>query len=116
MQPKSQLTKKQTKLNCASVKQPELMSQWLVYGGNKFHWRQTACLNTWQFEGADFSCIVYIPFLPQQDGQVEATEEQPKKSKLFFIHAVETWDAEFYAKVNDDVYVNIGMQSSVASL
>ncbi|KAH8513311.1 hypothetical protein H0E87_006553 [Populus deltoides] len=41
------------------------------------------------------------------DGQVEATEEQPKKSKLFFIHAVETWDAEFYAKVNDDVYVNI---------
>ncbi|KAG6782852.1 hypothetical protein POTOM_012277 [Populus tomentosa] len=43
------------------------------------------------------------------DGQVEATEEQPKKSKLFFIHAVETWDAEFYAKVNDDVYVNIGM-------
>ncbi|CAK7335664.1 unnamed protein product [Dovyalis caffra] len=41
------------------------------------------------------------------DGQVEAIEEQPKKSKLFFIHAVETWDAEFYAKVNDDVYVNI---------
>lgn len=29
--------------------------------------------------------------------------------KSFFIHAVENWDAEFYAKANDDVYVNIGM-------
>nr|XP_023919636.1 hydroxyproline O-galactosyltransferase HPGT1-like [Quercus suber] len=41
------------------------------------------------------------------DGQVEAPEESPKKMKSFFIHAVENWDAEFYAKVNDDVYVNI---------
>ncbi|KAA8520910.1 hypothetical protein F0562_011583 [Nyssa sinensis] len=39
--------------------------------------------------------------------QTEAPEEQPKKTKLFFVHAVEHWDAEFYAKVNDDVYVNI---------
>ncbi|XP_059642038.1 hydroxyproline O-galactosyltransferase HPGT1-like [Cornus florida] len=38
---------------------------------------------------------------------VESPEEQPKKSKLFFAHAVEHWDAEFYAKVNDDVYVTI---------
>ncbi|KAL7189025.1 hypothetical protein ACSBR1_038819 [Camellia fascicularis] len=38
---------------------------------------------------------------------IEAPEEQPKKTKLFFIHVVEHWDAEFYAKVNDDVYVNI---------
>lgn len=38
---------------------------------------------------------------------VEAPEEQSKKTKLFLIHAVERWDAEFYAKVNDDVYVNI---------
>ncbi|XAR70213.1 Galactosylxylosylprotein 3-beta-galactosyltransferase [Bertholletia excelsa] len=38
---------------------------------------------------------------------IEAPEEQPKKTKLFIIHAVERWDAEFYAKVNDDVYVNI---------
>lgn len=26
---------------------------------------------------------------------------------MFFIHAAENWNAEFYAKVNDDVYVNI---------
>ncbi|PSS04230.1 Hydroxyproline O-galactosyltransferase [Actinidia chinensis var. chinensis] len=38
----------------------------------------------------------------------EAPEEDPKKSKLFLIHAVEHWDAEFYVKVNDDVYINIG--------
>ncbi|ONI07329.1 hypothetical protein PRUPE_5G113400 [Prunus persica] len=41
------------------------------------------------------------------DGQVEASEERPKKMKSFYIHAVENWDAEFYVKVNDDVYVNI---------
>lgn len=29
--------------------------------------------------------------------------------KSFFIHAVANWDADFYAKANDDVYVNIGM-------
>ncbi|XP_030535565.1 hydroxyproline O-galactosyltransferase HPGT1 [Rhodamnia argentea] len=41
------------------------------------------------------------------DNHVEAPEETPKKAKLFFAHAAETWDAEFYAKVKDDVYVNI---------
>ncbi|KAK9927047.1 hypothetical protein M0R45_024252 [Rubus argutus] len=41
------------------------------------------------------------------DGQVEASEERPKKMKSFFIHAVENWDAEYYVKVNDDVFVNI---------
>ncbi|XWS48902.1 hypothetical protein CRYUN_Cryun13aG0116600 [Craigia yunnanensis] len=39
--------------------------------------------------------------------QVEAPEERSKKIKIFFVHAVESWDAEFYVKVNDDVYVNI---------
>lgn len=39
---------------------------------------------------------------------MEAPEELPKKTKLFFAHAADNWDAEFYAKVNDDVYVNIG--------
>ncbi|GFZ06642.1 Galactosyltransferase family protein [Actinidia rufa] len=37
----------------------------------------------------------------------EVPEEDPKKSKLFLIHAVEHWDAEFYVKVKDDVYINI---------
>lgn len=41
------------------------------------------------------------------DNHVEADGELPKKAKLFFVHAAEKWDAEFYAKVNDDVYVNI---------
>ncbi|KAG8382170.1 hypothetical protein BUALT_Bualt05G0048900 [Buddleja alternifolia] len=41
------------------------------------------------------------------ENHVETPEERSKKTKLFFIHAVEHWDAEFYAKINDDVYVNI---------
>jgi len=40
---------------------------------------------------------------------MEAVEESAKKTKSFFIYAVDNWDAEFYAKVNDDVYVNLGM-------
>lgn len=44
-----------------------------------------------------------------QDNQVEAPEEIAKKTKSFFIYAADNWDAEFYAKVNDDVYVNLGM-------
>ncbi|KAJ4705898.1 Hexosyltransferase [Melia azedarach] len=41
------------------------------------------------------------------DNHVEAPEEFPKKAKLFFAYAAEKWDAEFYAKVNDDIYVNM---------
>ncbi|GAB4857484.1 Hydroxyproline O-galactosyltransferase HPGT1 [Ancistrocladus abbreviatus] len=41
------------------------------------------------------------------DDHVESSEWLPKKTKLFFAHAAERWDAEFYTKVNDDVYVNI---------
>ncbi|KAG9448368.1 hypothetical protein H6P81_014496 [Aristolochia fimbriata] len=41
------------------------------------------------------------------DNHIEAPEELPKKSKSFFAHAADAWDAEFYAKVNDDIYVNI---------
>lgn len=39
---------------------------------------------------------------------MEDNEGLPKKAKLFFALAAEKWEAEFYAKVNDDVYVNIG--------
>lgn len=53
-------------------------------------------------------------FTPQ-DGQVEAPEEKSKKIKAFFIYAVDNWDAEFYVKVNDDVYVNLGMWSLLLS-
>ncbi|XP_073035291.1 hydroxyproline O-galactosyltransferase HPGT1-like isoform X1 [Primulina eburnea] len=41
------------------------------------------------------------------ENHVEAPEELPNKTKLFFAHAAESWDASFYAKVNDDVYVNV---------
>ncbi|XP_057798604.1 hydroxyproline O-galactosyltransferase HPGT1 isoform X2 [Salvia miltiorrhiza] len=41
------------------------------------------------------------------DNHVEAPEELPNKTKLFFAQAAENWDADYYAKVNDDVYVNI---------
>ncbi|KAK9060859.1 hypothetical protein SSX86_018039 [Deinandra increscens subsp. villosa] len=41
------------------------------------------------------------------DNHVESAEELPKKTKIFFAHAAERWEAEYYAKVNDDVYVNI---------
>lgn len=41
------------------------------------------------------------------DNHVETNDGFPKKAKLFFAHAADKWDAEFYAKVNDDVYVNI---------
>lgn len=47
---------------------------------------------------------------------METPEELPNKPKLFFIHAVEHWDAEFYVKVNDDIYVNIGMKSMLFTL
>ncbi|XP_042505929.1 hydroxyproline O-galactosyltransferase HPGT1-like [Macadamia integrifolia] len=49
------------------------------------------------------------------DNHVEAPEELSKKAELFFGHAVDTWDAEFYAKVNDDVYVNIDSLGAMLS-
>ncbi|XP_021909105.1 hydroxyproline O-galactosyltransferase HPGT1 [Carica papaya] len=41
------------------------------------------------------------------DNQIEAPEKLPEKAKLFFAHAADKWDAEFYAKVNDNIFVNI---------
>lgn len=49
------------------------------------------------------------------DDHVEAPKESPKKTKSFIVHAVERWDAEFYAKVNDDVYVNIDAMGATLS-
>lgn len=48
------------------------------------------------------------PLVSIQNDHVEAPDESSKKAKLFFAHAVEHWNAEFYVKVNDDIYVNIG--------
>ncbi|KAH9311376.1 hypothetical protein KI387_026411, partial [Taxus chinensis] len=41
------------------------------------------------------------------ENHVESSEESSLKSKLYFASAADTWDADFYAKVNDNVYVNI---------
>ncbi|KAJ6851003.1 uncharacterized protein M6B38_262675 [Iris pallida] len=49
------------------------------------------------------------------DDHVEASEDISKKTKAFFVHAANTWDAEFYVKVNDDVYINIDGLGAVLS-
>ncbi|KAJ7541026.1 hypothetical protein O6H91_10G042000 [Diphasiastrum complanatum] len=41
------------------------------------------------------------------NNHVEEPEEFPRKAKFFFSVAVETWDADFYMKVDDDVFVKI---------
>ncbi|KAL0304371.1 UNVERIFIED_CONTAM: Hydroxyproline O-galactosyltransferase HPGT1 [Sesamum radiatum] len=47
------------------------------------------------------------------ENHVEAPEELPNKTKLFFAHAAEKWDADYYAKVNDDVYLNVDALTNV---
>ncbi|GFP81058.1 probable beta-1 3-galactosyltransferase 11 [Phtheirospermum japonicum] len=50
------------------------------------------------------------------ENHVEAPEELPNKTKLFFAHAAENWDADYYAKVNGDVYVNVdALQNTLAA-
>ncbi|KAL3373841.1 hypothetical protein AABB24_005692 [Solanum stoloniferum] len=41
------------------------------------------------------------------ENHVEAPEELSKKTKLFFAHAADSWTADYYAKVNDNVFVNL---------
>lgn len=43
-----------------------------------------------------------------QYDHVETSKQLPKKTMFFFAHVANNFEAEFYAKVNDDVYVNIG--------
>lgn len=73
---------------------------------NSWSWTYLVCGNAYEEE--PIACH-FFHLSALQDGQVEAPEERPKKMKSFFTHAVDNWDAEFYAKVNDDVYVNVGM-------
>lgn len=44
---------------------------------------------------------------------LEAVEENANKTKSFFIYTVDNWDAELYAKVEDNVYINLGMWSLI---
>ncbi|GAB4858403.1 Hydroxyproline O-galactosyltransferase HPGT1 [Ancistrocladus abbreviatus] len=41
------------------------------------------------------------------NNHVETKEALPKKTMLFFAHVADNWDAEFFAKANDDVFVNV---------
>ncbi|KAF3320512.1 putative beta-1,3-galactosyltransferase 10 isoform X2 [Carex littledalei] len=43
-----------------------------------------------------------------RESHEEATEELPRKAKFFFSAAVETWDAEFYVKVDDNINIQLG--------
>lgn len=43
-----------------------------------------------------------------QESHEEAAEELPKKVKFFFSAAIETWDAEFYVKVDDNINLDLG--------
>eukprot|EP00897_Mesotaenium_endlicherianum_P011015 jgi/Mesen1/9942/ME000705S09079 len=47
------------------------------------------------------------------ENHVEGYDELPKKTKIFFATAVARWNADFYMKVDDDVYVNIDKLGSV---
>jgi hypothetical protein len=51
-----------------------------------------------------------------QNDHVESDEELPTKTKSFFANAAETFDAAFYAKVNDDIYINVGMSIGFVAL
>jgi hypothetical protein len=46
--------------------------------------------------------------LYSQNNHVEGDDSLPMKTKLFFSRAAESWDAHFYVKVDDDVFVDIG--------
>ncbi|GJN00779.1 hypothetical protein PR202_ga17986 [Eleusine coracana subsp. coracana] len=43
----------------------------------------------------------------------EAAEELPSKAKFFFSAAIETWDAEFYVKVDDNINLDLGANNGM---
>ncbi|KAL6901016.1 hypothetical protein ACP4OV_005692 [Aristida adscensionis] len=47
------------------------------------------------------------------DDHIESDEELPTKTKSFFANAAEKFDAAFYAKVNDDIYINVDTLSEM---
>ena len=64
--------------------------------------------------GVLFRFIVVDYNMALQDDHIESDEELPKKTKSYFANAAETFDAEFYSKVNDDIYINVGKYQSLA--
>lgn len=45
---------------------------------------------------------------------VEGYDELPDKTQIYFRTAIQTWDADFYFKVDDDVFINLGEHRSGA--
>ena len=56
-----------------------------------------------------FTSLYYV------QNHVEGYLELSAKTKTYFATAVNLWDADFYVKVDDDVHVNIGINSSKVS-
>ena len=54
---------------------------------------------------------MHLSLILFQEGHEEAQEELPKKVKYFFSTAVQTWDAEFYVKVDDNINLDLGIAS-----
>lgn len=46
--------------------------------------------------------------MPHQENHVEGEDEVARKTKHYFTSAYETWDADYYIKVDDNVFVNVG--------
>ena len=55
-----------------------------------------------------FTSLYYV------QNHVEGYLELSAKTKTYFATAVNLWDADFYVKVDDDVHVNIGINSKVS--
>lgn len=51
-----------------------------------------------------------------QDDHVENPKQLPKQTMYYVALVADNWEAEFNAKVNDDVYVNIGKCTSIVTL
>eukprot|EP00850_Spirogloea_muscicola_P022699 SM000307S11696 [mRNA] locus=s307:63797:67350:- [translate_table: standard] len=47
------------------------------------------------------------------DDHVEGYDELPKKTKIYFATVIKHWDADFYIKVDDDVYINVGKMAQM---
>lgn len=61
----------------------------------------------WTSKAVNLSALHII----YQEGHEEAQEELPKKAKFFFSTAAQSWDAEFYVKVDDNINLDLGMAS-----
>lgn len=72
---------------------------------------------TWLYCPLELVCRWFFKFdfcFFSKDNHEEAQEELPKKSKFFFSAAVQTWDAEFYVKVDDNIDLDLGKHFQIS--